>query len=178
MHGEVELDATYIGGAEKNKRSHKKLKAGRGTVGKQAVLGLRERGGKVKAMIVQAEDKETIRKAIHEHVEIGSKLYTDDHRGYKGIGGALYGHETVKHSAREYVNGMAHTNGVESVWSTIKRGFNGTYHNWSRKHCQQYINEFTFRLNEGNVTRDTQDRLDDLFRGMTGKTITYKTLTA
>ena len=76
----------------------------------------------------------------------------------KGIGGVFYGHESVNHSAREYVNGMAHTNGVEAVWSLIKRGFNGVYHNWSKKHCQHYINEFTFRLNEGNCERDTQDR--------------------
>ncbi len=178
LSGEVEMDATYIGRAEKNKHSHKKLKAGRGTVGKQAVLGMREREGRVKAMPVEGEDKATIHSAVLANIEVGTTIYTDDHKGYKDIGGDYYQHESVKHSAREYVNGMAHTNGVESVWSVIKRGFNGVYHNWSKKHCQQYVNEFTFRLNEGNVKRDTQDRLDDLFKAMVGKTITYEQLVA
>jgi len=176
LHGEVEMDATYLGGLEKNKHTSKKLKAGRGTVGKQAVLGMKQREGRVKAITVEGEDRDTIHKAISENVETGSTIYTDEHRGYRNIEGEDYSHKSVCHSAKEYVNGMVHTNGVESVWSTIKRGFNGTYHHWSKKHCQQYINEFTFRLNEGNVDRDTQDRLDDLFKAMVGKTITYEQL--
>ncbi len=89
-----------------------------------------------------------------------------------------YRHSTVKHSAKEFVNGMAHTNGIESVSTVLKRGYNGIYHNWSKKHCKAYINEFSFRLNEGNCKVDTQDRLDSLFNGMVGRTINYKDLVA
>ena len=73
---------------------------------------------------------------------------------------------------------MAHTNGIESVWSTIKRGFNGVYHNWSEKHCQRYINEFTFRLNDGNVDQPTMKRIDSLLKAAKGRRITYERLTA
>ena len=93
-------------------------------------------------------------------------------------GGVFYHHKTVKHSVKEFVNGMAHTKGIESVWAILKRGFNGVYHNWSRKHYRQYINEFTFRLNKGNCQIDTQDRLDSLFPAMEGKTTSYEELTA
>ena len=181
MRGEVEVDETFLGGKERNKHASKRLKNGRGKVGKQPVLGMRERGGKVKAMPIDDIKAKTLQKAIRASVEKGSTVYTDDFPAYRRLVGDgswpyEYNHKAVKHSAKEYVNGMAHTNGIESVWSMIKRGFNGTYHHWSKKHCQNYVNEFTFRLNEGNVERDTQDRLDDLFRAMVGKTITYREL--
>ena len=73
---------------------------------------------------------------------------------------------------------MAHTNGIESVWAVLKRGFNGTYHNWSEKHCDRYVDEFAFRLNEGNCEIDTMDRIESLCKGMDGKRLKYKELIA
>lgn len=175
LHGEVEVDETYLGGKEANKHAGKKLHRGRGAVGKQAVLGLRERTGRVQAMPIQQTDKNTIQGEIGSRVAPGSTVYTDEHRAYLGLG-EEYRHKSVNHSAKEFVNAMAHTNGIDSVWAVLKRGFNGTYHKWSVKHCRRYVDEFTFRLNEGNCQVDTQDRLDSLFRNMGNKKVTYQEL--
>ena len=174
LHGTVEVDEVYLGGKEGNKQEHKKLKAGRGAVGNQAVLGMRQRGGNTVAMPVKNTNKSTVQPIVHEYVRPGSTICTGEAGCYDGV---AHRHKRVNHSAKEYANGKAHTNGIESVWAALKRGFNGVYHSWSKKHCQNYVNEFAFQLNEGNSERDTQDRLDYLFRAMSGKTITYEELT-
>lgn len=178
LHGEVEIDEMYLGGLEENKHADKKNPRYSGAGGKhmQMVLGMRERNGRVFALPVKSRNKGTLHANVHKFVRSDATVYTDENRAYRGM--YVFKHESVNHSAKEWVNGMAHTNGIESVWAVIKRGFNGTYHNWSKKHCRAYVNEFTFRLNEGNCERDTQDRLDDLFRAMVGKTITYEELTS
>ena len=137
---------------------------------------MRERNGRVKAMSISATDKSTLQNAITNNVSAGSQLYTDEHRGYVGLNGNLYQHQSVKHSAKEYVNGMAHTNGIESVWAVLKRGYNGTFHNISTKHLARYVDEFAFRLNEGNVEVDTIDRMDAMAKAVGGKRITYREL--
>lgn len=159
---------------EANKHTSKKLKAGRGTIGKIPVLGIRERGGSVRAKVIKGTDAKTIQKEIRAHVIPGSILCTDEHLAYKGMD--EFNHLEVKHSAKEFVNGMAHTNGIESVWALIKRGYNGVYHNFSTKHLRRYINEFTFRLNDGNCKISTMDRVNVLFLGSIGKNLTYKDL--
>ena len=96
-------------------------------------------------------------------------VYTDEASGYSKLSQLGYEQGTVNHSAK---------NGIESVWALLKRGFNGVYHHWSSKHCHRYVNEFSFRLNEGNCQIDTGERLESLFRAMVGKTMTYESLTA
>lgn len=176
LFGIVEADEIYIGGKEINKHENKKSKQGRGAVGKSVVLGMRERRGKVRASVIKSNDRETIQSKIKGSVLEGSILCTDEHSAYLGM--REYEHRTVRHSAKQYVDGMAHTNSIESVWALLKRGFYGVYHWFSNKHLQLYINEFTFRLNEGNCQVHTLDRINALIGMTIGKRVTYKMLIA
>jgi transposase-like protein len=146
-------------------------------VGKAAVLGMRERGGRTIAMPVEDVNTANLHRAIHTHIEPGSTLHTDEHAAYMGLGGLFFRRETVNHSTGEYVRGMVHTNSIESVWAVLKRGLHGVYHKASEKHLGRYVNEFAFRLNEGNVRTHTLDRLDALIVASARKRITYKELT-
>jgi transposase-like protein len=176
LQGIIEIDETFVGGIEKNKHESKKLKAGRGTVGKTPVLGMRERGGRTVAMPIEGTDKETIQAAIRQHVVVGSMLHTDEAGAYKGICDSGFDHETVNHSAGEYVRDDVTTNGMESVFAVLKRGLIGVYHHASPKHLGRYVDEFAFRLNEGNVKNHTLTRLDSFVDGVAGKRLTYKGL--
>lgn len=174
LNGIVEADECYIGGKESNKHESKKLKIGRGTIGKTPILGMRSRQGKVKAMVVKSTDANTIQEKIRSNVVTGSTLCTDEHASYRGI--PEFNHLEVNHSAKQFVDGMAHTNGIESVWAVLKRGYYGTYHSFSNKHLSRYVNEFTFRLNDGNCEIPSMDRVNSLIQKLFGKRITYKGL--
>ena len=113
---------------------------------------------------------------IQKTVKTGSTIYTDDHSAYQRLSKKGYMHEALNHSANEYLKGMAHTNGIESVWAVLERGLEGTFHHVSTKHLDRYVNEFTFRLNKGNCQVDTADRMQALFGAMPGKPMMYKGL--
>jgi transposase-like protein len=178
LKGIVELDECFIGGKEANKHEHKKLRAGRGPVGKTAVLGMRERDGRTLLCPVNERTMQAITARIHGNIELGTQLYTDDGIVFSDLDGLFFKHEAVNHSAGEYARGAASTNSIESVWAVLKRGVYGTFHHVSPKHLGRYTDEFAWRLNEGNVKNHTLERLDSFVGAISGKRLTYARLIA
>jgi transposase-like protein len=176
LSGIVEVDETYIGGKEANRHESKKKRAGRGPVGKMGVIGMKQRDGKVKAEPLPNTSAKAVHAAVTGVVAPGTILCTDDHVSYRGM--PQYNRKVVNHSAKQYVDGLAHTNSIESVWAVLKRGFYGTFHWFTEKHLGRYVDEFTFRLNEGNCRYDTITRIDSFLCKVPGTRLTYKSLTA
>jgi transposase-like protein len=175
----VEADETYIGGKSRN--MHKDVRARRitaaGVKDKTAVVGLLERGGKVRTMVVKGRKKPEIQAVVRQHVQAGSALYTDALRSYEGL--TEYEHQIVDHAVA-YVDGRVHTNGLENYWSLLKRGLNGTYVSVEPFHLFRYLDEQAFRYNN-RATKDNPlndaDRFSAVLTQVTGKRLTYAEVT-
>ena len=154
--GPVEADETYMGGKRRNMSNAKRKELeGRGAVGKTAIAGVKDRDtNQVTAKVVERTDAKTLQGFVKDNTAKGAKLYTDDAVVYSGI--VDFDHESVKHSVSEYVRDQAHTNGIESFWSMLKRAHKGTFHKLSPKHLQRYVNEFSGRHNIRDLDTITQ----------------------
>jgi len=180
--GEVEADETFIGGKARN--MHKDVHArritgmGQSFRDKTIVMGLLERGGKVRTQVIADRQKETLQPIVREHVETGTALYTDEMGGYKGLHDEFQ-HQVIDH-AIQYVDGRIHTNGLENFWSLLKRGLHGTYVSVEPFHLFRYLDEQVFRYNN-RATKDRKitdaDRFSMVISKIVGKRLTFAELT-
>ena len=149
--------------------------AGRGPVGKETVVGVKDRASnKVRATVLPITDTAHAAGFVASQTKEGAKVYTDKAKVYNALK-EFFDHESVNHSVSEHVREMAHTNGMEAFWLMLKRGYNGIYHKMSPKHLDKYVAEFAHRHNVRD--QETIDQMADLVRGMVGKHLSYEQLT-
>lgn len=175
LSGEVEVDETWIGGKARNmhKSERERKIHGTGGSGKVAVMGLLERHGEVRTMVVLDRKRKSLHGAVSNHVEAGSTVYSDALRSYDRLQ-EDYAHNVINH-AEEYVRGNVHTNGIENFWSLLKRSIGGTYVSVEPFHLFRYLDEQSFRFNKRKGS--DLDRFLQAAKTVTGRRLTFKELT-
>jgi transposase-like protein len=171
LSGEVEVDETFFGGKARNMHIAQRKRRITGTGGKDktAVLGIPERGGKVRTTVINDRKKKTLQAEVHQHVEAGAALYTDELLSYDGLA-SKYAHQVIDHAVR-YVDGEVHTNGMENYWSLLKRGIAGTYVSVEPYHLFRYLDEQAYRFNNRKDATDF-DRFKMAASQIVGKRLT------
>ncbi len=181
LSGEIEVDETFIGGKARNMHVDKRARRITGTGGKDKtpVIGILDRGGKVRTAVVPNRKKKALQSEVRKHVEAGSALYSDELLSYEGLAGD-YAHQVINHAVA-YVDGAVHTNGLENFWSLLKRGINGTYISVEPFHLFRYLDEQAFRYNarkdeSGELLSDSR-RVEMVMGNVFGKRLTWNQLT-
>ncbi|HBR56272.1 MAG TPA: IS1595 family transposase, partial [Blastocatellia bacterium] len=176
LSGEVECDETYIGGKSIDMRAKKRkeIKMTRGYEQKTGVMGMLQRGGKIRAKVIKHAFTRTLLGLVNQNIEYGSTVMTDDHGGYRNMSDEDYIHEIINHAC-EYVCGNVHTNSIENFWSLLKRSIKGTYVSVEPSHLQKYVEDQVFRYNErkGNDS----ERFHKITSQLSSKRLTYAELT-
>lgn len=174
--GEIEVDESFIGGKARNMHlsERKRRITGTGVKDKTAVMGILERGGKIRTTVVPNRKKHALQAEVRKHVEAGAALYSDALLSYEGLA-TDYAHKVVDHAV-QYVDGRVHTNGLENFWSLLKRGISGTYVSVEPFHLFRYLDEQTFRYNNRKDLNDGQ-RFQLAMTQIGGKRLTYSELT-
>ena len=173
--GPAEGDESYFGGRKKNRPLSQRKLVGRGVAGKIPVAAVLDRPtNRILAKVLPNTKIPTVQQFVRSGLKPGATFYTDEATAYERL--PEFKHEAVKHSVFEYVRGQAHTNGLESFWSTLKRAYHGIYHHLSAKHLQRYVDEFATR--HGIRDADTLEQMEATTRGLVGRRITYKELTS
>src|ERR1017187_1471166 len=176
-NGPIEIDETFVGGKVKNMHNSRRVKSlpYQGGKGKAIVLGMLERGGQVRAGLVESRLRKAIQPPIHENVEAGSYIFTDEFSTYPFVAKDTYMHDVINH-IEGYVRGHVHTNGIENFWSLLKRGLTGTYVSVEPFHLDAYVAEQVFRYNNRRNNNDAT-RFAKVLSQVTGKRLTYAEIT-
>jgi transposase-like protein len=174
LTGTVECDETYVGGKPRLPNKVTGKKRGRGC-GKAPVFAMVERDGRVRAQVLANVDGKNLKAAMSEHIDPSARIITDALNPYVHVQQSLKfegGHESVNHSAGEYVRGDVHSNTVEGFFALLKRGIIGTFHAVSKKHLHRYVDEFSFRYNTRKNTDG--DRVVMAIQSADGKRLMYR----
>ena len=175
LTGEVEVDETFIGGKARNMHVEKRKRRITGTGGhdKVPVMGILERGGKVRTKVVPDRKKKALQAEVREHVEAGAALYSDALLSYEGLAGE-FAHQVIDHAVA-YVDGRVHTNGLENFWSLLKRSIAGTYVSVEPFHLHRYLDEQAYRFNNRKLS--DAERFEQAMRNINGKRVTWNEVT-
>jgi transposase-like protein len=172
LSGIIEVDETYVGGKRKKGEWKKSGFKGAPADHMAPVVALVERGGRVRAFPMERVTAENLRAVLKENVDKSARIMTDEAKAYSGLDQYFASHETVNHTAKEYVRGDVTTNTVEGFFGIFKRGINGVYHHVSKKHLHRYTGEFEFRYNGRKISDGARTML--AVRGFEGKRLKYR----